>query len=101
MTKLQHRWLSKSRMTQNLDCRLIQLFCRSKSRVLSKKSVKHYLIVIKKDTFMQIQEDVAEQLGLPRPSEHLESNPNKTVNCKARNFYFWKNACLMKFYKCC
>ena len=86
-------------MTQNLDCRLIQLFCRSKSRVLSKKSVKHYLIVIKKDALMQIQEDVAEQLGLPRPSEHLESNPNKTANFKARNFYFWENACFFKFYK--
>ena len=87
-------------MTQNLDCRLIQLFCRSKIRLDIKRSLKHYLLVMKKYTLMQIYKGVAERLGLPRPPELLESIPHKTVSFKARNFCFWKNACLLKFDKC-
>ena len=48
---------------------------------------------------MQIQNGVAELLGLPRPSKLLDEKPHKTVNFKARNFYFWENACFFKFYK--
>ena len=86
-------------MTQNMDCRLIQLFCKSKEREDIKNSLKHYLIIIKKYTIMQIHKGVAELLGLPRPSELLDSKPHKTVNFKARNFCFWKNAYFLKFYK--
>ena len=87
-------------MTQNMDCRLIQLFCKSKEREDIKNSIKHYLIIIKKYTItMQIHMGVAELLGLPRPSELLDSKPHKTVNFKARNFCFWKNAHFLKFYK--
>ena len=87
-------------MTQNLDCRLIQLFCRSKIRLDIKRSLKNYLLVMKKYTLMQIYKGVAERLGLPRPPELLESNPHKKVNFKARNFCFWKNAYLLKFSIC-
>ena len=48
---------------------------------------------------MQIHKDVAEILGLPCPSELLDTKPHKTVNFKARNFCFWKNAYFLKFYK--
>ena len=87
-------------MTKNLDCRLIQLFCKAKRRRDIKKSFKHYLIIIKKYTLIQIQKGVAKGLGLPRPFEHLESNPYKTVNFKATNFCFWKNAYPFKLCKC-
>ena len=87
-------------MTENMDCRLIQLSCKSKGREDIKKSLKHYLIIIKKYTIMQIHKGLAELLGLPRPSELLDSKPHKTVNFKARNFCFWKNAPFLKFNKC-
>ena len=48
---------------------------------------------------MQIHKGVAELLGLPRPSELLDSKQHKTVNFKARNFCFWKNVYFVKFYK--
>ena len=51
---------------------------------------------MKKYTLMQIQKGVAELLGLPRPSELLDSRPHKTVNFKARKFYFSKNAYFFK-----
>ena len=92
--------LNSPRMTQNMDCRLIQLFCKLKEREDIKKSSKHYLIIIKRYTILQIHKGVAELLGLPRPSELLDSKPHKTVNFKARNFCFWKNAYLFKLYKC-
>ena len=93
-----YRW-NRARMTKNLDCRLIRLFCRSKRRVDIKTSLKHYLFVIKKYTFMQIQKGMAWQLRLPRPFELFESKQNKTTSFKASNFCFWKNAYLLKFYK--
>ena len=80
-------------MTKNLDCRLNHLFYKSKRIEDIKKSLKHYLITIKRYTILQIQKNVAELLGLPRPSEILDSKTHKIVNFKARNFYFWENAC--------
>ena len=78
-----------TRITQNLDCRLKELFCRSLVRGAIKKLYKNHLIILKKYTFVQNLKGVAQKLSLQRPSEFLTLKPHKIVNFIATTSYFW------------
>ena len=98
-----HMWLAdrpNPRIAQNLDDRLIELFCKSLIREVIKKLYKYHLTTFKKYAFVQNFKVVAQKLSLLRHSEIWTLKPQKNVPFRARTFYFWKNVYFIKIYKC-
>ena len=58
-----------ARITQDLDVRLKDIFCRSLIRGVIKNLYKYHLITFKKYALVQNFKAVAQKLSLPRPFE--------------------------------